>query len=103
MTLLLAGIATPQETTDVLGSSYQVPYFLQFAPVPAMIEVVEDRGKTVVVQHAFGKVKIPKTPQRVFVDVQALQTALLLDLNTVGADYYPRLGNIPMHARALNQ
>ncbi|MEM7737546.1 MAG: ABC transporter substrate-binding protein [Deinococcota bacterium] len=94
-------IANAQETTNASNNSYQVPGFPQFVPAPTMIEVVEDRGETVVVRHEYGEVEIPKNPQRVFADAQALQTALLLDLNIVGADYYPGLSDIPSLAEAF--
>lgn len=83
------------------SGTYQVPGFPAFVPAPTMIEVVEDRGDTVLVRHALGEVEIPKNPQRVFADSQALQTALLLGLNLIGADYYPGGDDIPSLAEAF--
>ena len=73
----------------------QFPGFPAFASSRPMLEVIEDRGETVVVRHRFGETEIPKNPQRIFADATMLPTALLLDLNVVGAYHFPEMTLLP--------
>lgn len=79
---LVCGLTQAQEP-------YQVPGFSPFAPAPQMLEVVEDRGDTVVVRHGYGETEVPKNPQRIFAtDEAALEILLSLGIQPVGAAYW---------------
>ncbi|MEM9747642.1 MAG: ABC transporter substrate-binding protein [Actinomycetota bacterium] len=78
-----------------INDSYEVEGFGQVGPAPTMLELVEDRGDTLVVQHAFGEVEIPADAQRIYSDASMLPTAIELDLNWVGAEYYNDSVNLP--------
>jgi len=73
-------LATAQE------QPYQVPGFPPFDPALPILEVVEDRGDTVLVRHAYGETEIPKNPQRIFANV-GLEVALPLGLSVVGGTF----------------
>lgn len=66
---------------------YQVQGFPPFAPAPKMLEVVEDKGDTVVVRHLMGETEIPKNPQRVYTDASTLQVLTSLGIVPVGSNY----------------
>jgi iron complex transport system substrate-binding protein len=83
-----AGVAAVVGTNQVRG-------FPAFASAPTMVELVEERGETLVVRHRFGETEIPKNPQRVYVDAATLGPALLLDLKLVGAEYYAEMTYLP--------
>lgn len=78
-----------------LNDSYQVTGFPEFTPAPTMLELVEDRGDTLVVRHQFGEVEIPKDAQRIYVDASMLPTAIALDLNWIGAQHYADMTRLP--------
>jgi iron complex transport system substrate-binding protein len=78
----LAAQDTPEATP--VAQTYQVPGFPAYSPAPLMLELVEDRGETVIVRHQFGEVEIPKTPQRIFAATSP-EVALALGLPVVSA------------------
>ena len=90
-----AAAATVTALSTVVARTEQVPGFPPFAPVPHMLEVVEDRVETVLVKHIYGEVEIPKNPQRVYTDASALSAGLLLDLNIVASDIYEEFEQLP--------
>jgi iron complex transport system substrate-binding protein len=69
--------------------------FPAFTPTPALVEVVEDRGETLLVRHMMGDTEIPADPQRIYTDASTTQIALSLGLPVVGAQYFTNLLNIP--------
>lgn len=79
---LAAQDATPEATPVI--ETYQVPGFPAYSPAPTMLELVEDRGETVVVRHQFGETEIPKNPQQIFSQTNP-EVSLALDLPVVGA------------------
>lgn len=78
-----------------IDDSYDVDGFGEVGPAPVMFELVEDRGDTLVVTHAFGEVEIPADAKRIYSDASMLSTAIELDLNWVGAEYYNDSVNLP--------
>lgn len=91
-------VESDEAATSADASVYivdQFPGFPEFSASRPMLEVIEDRGDTVVVSHRFGETEIPKNPQRVFTDATMLPTALLLDLNVVGAYHFPEMTLLP--------
>lgn len=72
-----------------------VPGFPAFTPTPPLIEIVEDRGDTLLVRHRMGETEIPANPQRIYTDASTTQIALSLGLPVVGAQYFTNLLNIP--------
>lgn len=82
-------VSTAQVDQGVsVNDSFAVAGFGELGPAPTMFELVEDRGDTLVVTHAFGEVEIPADPQRIFSDASMLPTVIELDLNWIGAEYY---------------
>jgi ABC-type enterochelin transport system substrate-binding protein len=74
---------------DAQGETYQVPGFPPFAPDPTMLEVVEDRGDTVVVRHLMGETEIPKNPQRIVTaDLGAFEMVRALDFSPVATFHW---------------
>lgn len=65
----------------------QVPGFPPFSPAPTMLEVLEDRGDTVLVRHAFGETEVPKNPQRVYTDDAMLEPLVALGITPVASSY----------------
>lgn len=65
----------------------QVPGFPPFSPAPTMLEVVEDRGDTVLVRHALGETEVPKNPQRVYTDDAMLEPLVALGIVPVASSY----------------
>lgn len=60
-----------------------------FAPPPeAMLEILEDRGDTVLVRHAYGETEVPKNPQRLFTDGSTLEPVLALGQTPVGTNFF---------------
>ncbi|MEM8531380.1 MAG: ABC transporter substrate-binding protein [Chloroflexota bacterium] len=59
------------------------------------LEILEDRGDTVLVRHRFGETEVPKNPQRVFTDAATLPVALTLDLPIVASYYWDGIQRIP--------
>ncbi len=77
--------ATPEATaTEAVG--YQVPGFPPFVVSPAMLNVVEDKGDTLVVEHLRGTTEIPKNPQRIYADASTLDILISLGITPVGAN-----------------
>lgn len=68
-------------------ASYQVPGFPPFAPAPTMLEVLEDRGDTVLVRHALGETEVPKNPERVYTDDAMLEPLVALGIVPVASSY----------------
>jgi len=90
-------LATAQE------EPYQVPGFPPFDPALPILEVIEDRGDTVLVRHGYGETEVPKNPQRIYASV-GLEVALPLGLNVVGGAF--AAGNVremPPTLRAATQ
>jgi iron complex transport system substrate-binding protein len=92
--LLLASFGFAQE------EPYQVPGFPPFAPAPQMLEVVEDRGDTVVVRHLMGETEVPKNPQRVYTDASTFETAVSLGMIPVASE---RIDTAPMPPALASQ
>lgn len=68
---------------------YQVPGFPPYAPAPTMLDVVEVRGDTVLVRHAYGETEVPKNSERIFAtDEATLEILLSLGVQPVGAAYW---------------
>jgi len=65
----------------------QVPGFPPFAPAPTLLEVIEDRGDTVLVRHALGETEIPKNPERVYTDDAMLEPLVALGIVPVASSY----------------
>jgi iron complex transport system substrate-binding protein len=80
---LAAQDATPEAAPDA-PVTYQVPGFPAFSPAPTMLELIEDRGETVLVRHQFGEVEIPRNPQRIFAATSP-EVAVSLGLPVVSA------------------
>lgn len=80
LVLIVLGCAVAQET-------YQVSGFPPFAPALPMLEVLEDRGDTVRVRHAYGETEVPKRPKRVFTDTSLLEPMVALGLVPVGSNF----------------
>jgi len=76
---LVCGLTHAQEP-------YQVPGFPPFDPAPPILEVIEDRGATVLVRHGYREIEVPKSPQRIFANV-GLEVALPLELSVVGGTF----------------
>ncbi len=76
---LVCGLTHAQEP-------YQVPGFPSFDPAPPILEVIEERGDTVLVRHGYGETEVPKNPQRIFANV-SLEVALPLELGVVGGTF----------------
>jgi ABC-type Fe3+-hydroxamate transport system substrate-binding protein len=96
--LVLVGIvplAAQEATPEPAVETYQVPGFPAYSPAPTMLELVEDRGETVVVRHLFGETEMPKNPERVVVDPTVTSIAWALDLPVILADYYVNAVQIP--------
>jgi iron complex transport system substrate-binding protein len=81
---LAAQDATPEATP--VAQPYQVPGFPAYTPAPTMLELIEDRGETVIVRHQFGETEIPKNPQRIFSQTNP-EVPLALGLPVIGAVY----------------
>jgi iron complex transport system substrate-binding protein len=65
---------------------YQVPGFPPISPEPPMLEVLEDRGETVLVRDHYGEVEVPKNPQRIVaLDEFTLELLLALGITPVGS------------------
>lgn len=74
--------ATPEVTAGIV----QVPGFPPFAPAPTMLEVIEDRGDTLVVRHLFGETEIPANPERIYADSSTFDILLSLGIEPVAAN-----------------
>lgn len=74
------------EATPEVPTGYQVPGFPAYAAAPTMLEVVEDRGDTLLVRHLMGETEIPKHPQRVYADASTLDILISLGITPVGAN-----------------
>lgn len=82
---------TPQESTgyqenETDNATYQVPGFPAFSPAPKQLELVEDRGATLLVRHNMGETEVPKNPQRVYVNTN-VEVPVALGFNVVGGWY----------------
>ncbi len=92
-----------------IDDSFEVTGFPALDPAPTMFELIEDRGDTLLVKHRFGEVEIPADPQRIYSDASMLPTAIELDLNWVGAEYYadsvglPNWSDVSADAEFLNE
>lgn len=73
-------LATAQE------EPYQVPGFPPFDPALPILEVIEDRGDTVLVRHGYAETEVPKNPQRIYASV-GLEVVVPLELNVVGGAF----------------
>jgi ABC-type Fe3+-hydroxamate transport system substrate-binding protein len=80
---------------DGTTSAEQVPGYPAFSEPPTQIELIEDRGATLLGRHAMGETETPADPQRIYSDASMLPTALTLDLNVVGAQHYPDMPDLP--------
>jgi iron complex transport system substrate-binding protein len=69
--------------------------FPAFTPTPTLVEVVEDRGETLLVRHMMGETEVPANPQRIYTDASTTQITLSLGLPVVGAQYFTNLLDIP--------
>ncbi|MCG8352426.1 MAG: ABC transporter substrate-binding protein, partial [Chloroflexales bacterium] len=91
-----AGTTTTGETPATVGAeTYQAPGFLPYALAPAMLEVLEERGDTVLVRHLMGETAIPKHPQRIYADASTLDILLTLGVIPVGANSLYADGRAP--------
>ncbi len=88
-------MAAEEEEVASAGGRYQVPGFPPFAEAPPMLEILEDRGDTLLVKHLYGETEIPKNPQRVYTDASIFPSAVTLDLPLVGTQFYPDMPNLP--------
>ena len=81
----------------------QVPGFPAYAPIPTMLEVVEEGEETVLVRHAFGETEVPKNPQRIYTDASTTQIVLSLGIEPAGAQYFTTLLEVPELAAQLEE
>ncbi|MEM8534820.1 MAG: ABC transporter substrate-binding protein [Chloroflexota bacterium] len=77
--------ATNQEN-DTDSAAYQVPRFPAFSPAPRHVELIEDRGDTLLVRHNMGETEVPKNPQRVYVNTN-IEVPVALGFDVVGGWY----------------
>ena len=87
LVLVALGLTFAQE------EPYHAPGFPPFAPEPQMLEVVEDRGDTVLVRHLMGETEVPKNPERVYTDASLFETAVSLGIIPVASN---RFDDAPM-------
>ncbi|MEM8905350.1 MAG: helix-turn-helix domain-containing protein [Actinomycetota bacterium] len=84
----------PRTDTE-FGLTEQVDGFPAYAEPPRFLEVIEDRGDTVVVEHLFGETEVPKNPDRVFAGASALEILLPLGVTPVAGTSYFVSGTFP--------
>jgi iron complex transport system substrate-binding protein len=66
----------------------QLPGVPAFADPPAaLLEVVEDRGATVLVRHAYGESEVPKRPARIYSDSSVPEPLVALGIMPVGSNF----------------
>jgi len=76
---VLLGLGLAQEGDRVLG-------FPPISPEPPMLEVLEDRGDSVLVRDFYGEVEVPKNPERIVaLDEFTLEILLALGITPVGS------------------
>ena len=77
--------ATEEPFTETGGQSFFPPVegFPAFVPSPTMVEVIEDRGDTLLVRHLYGETEVPKNPQRIFADQSTMEILLSIDAPVV--------------------
>ncbi|MEM7734450.1 MAG: ABC transporter substrate-binding protein [Deinococcota bacterium] len=78
-----------------LAQVSQVPGFPAYELPTEQLEVLEDSGDTVLVQHRFGETEVPKNPQRVFADAATIASAVTLGLPVVAGYYWEGTEIIP--------
>jgi iron complex transport system substrate-binding protein len=76
----------PMTTAEALVETVQVPGFPPFAHPPTMLDVIEDRGDTLVVRHLFGETEIPASPQRIYADGSTFDILLSLGIEPIAAN-----------------
>ena len=79
----------------------QVEGFPPYTPAPALLEVLEDSGDTLLVRHALGETEVPKNPKRLYTDASTTQIALSLGVQPVGVQYFSNVLEIPGMAERL--
>ncbi|MEL6407947.1 MAG: ABC transporter substrate-binding protein [Chloroflexota bacterium] len=101
------------EASEEASATFQVPGFDPFAPAPPFVEVIEDRGDTLVVRHFFGETEIPADPERIYADASTLDILLSLGIEPIAAnslygpdyavppapDLIPLLENVTLYER----
>jgi len=60
-----------------------------------MLEVVEDKGDTVLVRHVYGETEIPKNPQRVLTDHSTLEAVLALGIKPMASYFFLKPADTP--------
>jgi iron complex transport system substrate-binding protein len=81
-------LAAQESTPEAAVETVQVPGFPPYAPAPTMLEVIEDRGATLVVRHLFGETEIPANPQRIYADGSTFDILLSLGIEPVAANTF---------------
>lgn len=94
LVLLITGFAAAQNTTQDTG--YQVTGFPAYALPPTMLEVIEDKGDTLVIRHKMGDIEVPARPERIFSDSSVLEPLIMAGLVPIGSvSPYANIGNVP--------
>jgi iron complex transport system substrate-binding protein len=71
-----------------ITAAVTVEGFPPYAAAPTMLEVIEDRGDTLVVRHLFGETEIPANPQRIYADGSTFDILLSLGVEPVAANTF---------------
>jgi iron complex transport system substrate-binding protein len=87
---------------DAFVPVQQVEGFPPFTPDPVMVEVIENRGDTLLVRHGMGETEIPASPERIYTDASTTQIALSLGIEPVGVQYFTNIFEIPGLEEALD-
>jgi iron complex transport system substrate-binding protein len=88
LAVILLGIITQlQAQTGLDFLNKQVEGYPPYDDV-SLVEILEDKGDTLLVAHKYGEIAIPKNPQRLVVDYGLLEVCLSLGIKPTAAFVY---------------